>query len=77
MAMLLAERQTTKDAEVAHHQLAPVPGLGGRAVEEMDDGHHCLTVVDRRHPSMLEEGPGGGHHHLVSAPDCGVYVAEM
>jgi hypothetical protein len=44
-----------------------VKGLGGRAVEEMDDSHHRLSLVDCRHPSLLEEGAGGGHHGLVAA----------
>jgi hypothetical protein len=72
----LGEGETAKDAEVAHHRLAPVPGLvrrlavkglGGRAVEEMDDSHHRLPLVDCWHPSLLEEGAGGGHHRLVAA----------
>ena len=71
----MKERQPN-NAEVAHHRLAPVPGLvrrlaikglGGQAVEEMDSSHHCLTLVDGRHPSLLEEGASGGHHHLVAA----------
>jgi hypothetical protein len=46
---LLGEGETTKDVEVAHHWLPPmlglvrclaIKGLGGRAVEEMDDSHH-------------------------------------
>ena len=72
----LAKAETAEDAEVAHHRLTPVPGLvrrfvvkglGGRAVEEMDDSHHRLPPVDCRHPSLLEEGAGGGHHRLVAA----------
>jgi hypothetical protein len=43
-----------------------VKGLGGRAVEEMDDSHHRLSRVDCRHPSLLEEDVGGGHHCLVA-----------
>jgi hypothetical protein len=51
MIELLGEGETAKDAEMAHHRLAPVSGLvqcfavkglGGRAVEEMDDSHHRL-----------------------------------
>ena len=73
---LLGEGETAKGAEVAHHRLTPVPGLvrrfavkglGGRAVEEMDDSHYRLPPVDCRHPSLLEEGAGGGHHGLVAA----------
>ena len=33
----------------------------------MDGSHHCLPPVDCRHPSLLEEGVGGGHHRLVAA----------
>jgi hypothetical protein len=44
-----------------------IKGLGGRAVEEMDGSHHCLPLVDCQHPSLLEEGAGGGHHGLVVA----------
>ncbi len=73
---LLGEGETAKDAEVAHHRLAPMPGLvrrlavkglGGRAVEEMDGSHHRLPPVDCWHPSLLEEGAGSGHHYLVAA----------
>jgi hypothetical protein len=72
---LLSESEIAKDAEVAHHWLAPVPGLiwclavkglGGRAVEEMDDSHHRLPLVDCRYPSLLEEGAGGSHHRVVA-----------
>ena len=57
---LLGEGETAEHAEVAHHRLAPVlglvrrlavKGLGGRAVEEMDDSHHRLPPVDGQHPS--------------------------
>jgi hypothetical protein len=76
MVELLGEGETAEDAEAAHHWLAPVPGLirrlavkgpGRRAVEEMDDSHHRLSLVDCRHPSLLEEGVGSGHHGLVAA----------
>jgi hypothetical protein len=72
---LLGEGKTAEDAEMAHHQLAPVPGLvrrlavkglGGQAVEEMDGSHHHLPLVDCRNPSLLVEGAGGSHHHLVA-----------
>jgi hypothetical protein len=64
--------------EVAHRGLALVPGLvwhlaieglGGGAVEQVDDSHHRLTLVECRHPSLLEEGTGGGHDRLVVALD--------
>jgi hypothetical protein len=73
---LLSERETAEDAEVAHHWLAPVLGLvwclvveghGGRAVEQVNGVHRCLTLVDCWHPSLLEEGAGSGHHRLVAA----------
>jgi len=44
-----------------------IKGLGGRAVGEMDGNHHRLPLVDCWHPSLLEEGAGGGHHGLVAA----------
>jgi hypothetical protein len=75
---LLDEGQAAEDAKVAHRGLAPMPslvwrlaveGLGGGAVEQLDSSHHRLTPVDRRHPSLLEEGTGGGHHRLVAALD--------
>ena len=73
---LLGESEVAEHAEVAHHLLMPMPslirrlavkGLSGRVVEEMDGSHHRLSVVDGRHPSLLEEGTGGGHHSLVAA----------
>ena len=73
---LLGEGETAEDAKVAYHRLTPVlglirrfavKGLGERAVEEMDDSHYRLPPVDGRHPSLLEEGAGGGHHRLVAA----------
>jgi hypothetical protein len=33
----------------------------------MDGNHHRLSPVDCRHPSLLEEGAGGGHYGLVAA----------
>ena len=35
----------------------------------MNGGHHCLTLEDCRHPSLLEEGMSSGHHRLVEALD--------
>ena len=40
----------------------------------MHDGHHRLPPVDRRHPSLLEEGAGGSRHRLVSALDDAVLL---
>ena len=76
MVELLGEHEAAEDTVVADHQFVPVPclvwhlaikGLGGRAVEEMDGSHHRLPLVNCRHPSLLEEGAGGGHHRLVAA----------
>ena len=71
---LLGEREAAEDVEVADRRFVPVLGLvrrlavkgpGGRAVEEMDGGHHRLPPVDCRHPSLLEEGAGDGHHRQM------------
>jgi hypothetical protein len=40
----------------------------------VNGGHHHLTLVDRWHPSLLEEGARGGHHHLVVALDDAVLL---
>jgi hypothetical protein len=57
---LLGGHEAAEDVEVVDYRFAPVPGLvrrlaikglGGPAVEEMDDSHHRLPLVDCWHPS--------------------------
>jgi hypothetical protein len=78
VAKLLDERDAAEDAEVADRRRAVVPHLiwrlfveclGRRAVEQVNNGHHCLTPVDGQYPPLLEEGTRGGHHRLVAALD--------
>jgi hypothetical protein len=80
---LLDHGQAAKDTKVAHCGLAPMPGLiwrlaveglGGGAVEKVDDSHHYLTPIECRHPSLLEEGASGGHHCLVVTLDDAVLL---
>lgn len=75
MVQFLGKSEATEDSEVADCWLAPMPGLircldveglSGRAVEHMDRGHDRFSAVDGWHPSRLEKGLCGGHHHLVA-----------
>jgi hypothetical protein len=43
----------------------------------VNGGHHRLTLVDCRHPPLLEEGTRSGHHRLVAAPDNSVLLPSV
>jgi hypothetical protein len=63
---------------VRDHRLAPIPSpvrchpvecLGGRAVEDVDRCHNCLSPEDSRHSPLLEESSSHPHNCLVSSLD--------
>jgi hypothetical protein len=43
-----------------------VESLGARAVEDVDNRHHRLSLEDNRHSHLLEEGPSHSHNRLVA-----------
>ena len=83
MVQLLDEGEAAEDAQVADRRLAPVLGFirclaiertGRRAVEQVYDGHHGLSPVDRRHTALFEERARRCHHRLITALDHAVLL---
>jgi hypothetical protein len=51
-----------------------IESLGGRAIEDVDSRHHCLSPEDSRHSPLLDEGPSHPHNHLVVPLDDAVLL---
>ena len=83
VVQLLDEGEVAEDVQIADRRLAPMLGLirhlaiectGRRAVEQVYDGHHGLSPVDRRHATLFEECAHCCHHHLIAALDHAVLL---
>jgi hypothetical protein len=46
-----------------------VESLGGRAVEDVDNHHHRLSLDDSRHSPQLQESTSHPHNRLVAPLD--------
>jgi hypothetical protein len=50
-------------------QCPTIESLGGRAVEDVDNHHHRLSLEDSSHSPLLEKGPSHPHNRLVAPLD--------